>query len=105
VRAAALLLALAGALAGIAACANPPTLFATGIVTDVQGPSVAEVHQFTLRTDEGEVLVFVVDALALDGGGKPAPHLREHLLSGQRVAVEYLLAGRQRKAIRYYDAR
>jgi hypothetical protein len=73
-------------------------------VIDVEGPDVARVDRFTLRTADGELLEFAVRALSLSGGGKPAPHLREHQASGAPITVDYRLEDGERVAIRYYDA-
>ena len=73
---------------------------ATGVVIAVDGPSVADVERFTLRTDDGLVLALRVGRLDLDNGGLPAPHLRDHLLSGEPVTVYYYVD----EVIRYTDA-
>jgi hypothetical protein len=75
-----------------------------GVVTAVDGPTVAQVTSFTLRTADGQVLGFEVETLSLTGGGKPAPHLREHLVSGEPVEVEFYRAGQRHIAVRYRDA-
>ena len=67
---------------------RPPSS-ATGVVISVDGPSAAEVTRFTLRTDAGEVLAFQVGTLDIANGGLPAPHLREHLVSGEPIMVFY----------------
>jgi len=74
-------------------------------VVGVDGAGLAEVDSFTLRTAEGELLVFEIEALSLDGGGKPAPHLREHMTSGAPITVEYTVEGDHLVALRYVDAR
>ena len=60
--------------------------------------------RFTLRTEDGRQLVFNVGTLDLSNGGLPAPHLREHLVSGDPITVEYRVEGGQNIAIRYVDA-
>ncbi|HVM31095.1 MAG TPA: hypothetical protein VM305_10065 [Candidatus Limnocylindrales bacterium] len=75
-----------------------------GVVVAVDGPDLARVDNFTLRTDDGRTLAFEVEVLALTDGGKPAPHLREHLASGEPVEVEYRDAGGRLLAVRYRDA-
>ena len=60
--------------------------------------------RFSLRTDDGEVLGFQVGTLDLSRGGLPAPHLREHLVSGEPITVEYRSEGGERVATRYVDA-
>lgn len=71
-----------------------------GVVISVDGPSVAEVERFSLRTVDGRVLQFRVGRLDLGNGGLPAPHLREHLVSGEPITVYYYAD----EAIRYGDA-
>ena len=60
--------------------------------------------RFSLRTDVGEVLVFQVGTLDLSRGGLPAPHLREHLVSGEPITVEYRTDAGEKVATRYVDA-
>lgn len=74
------------------------------MVIAVAGDGPTEVTGFTLRTAEGQVLVFEVGRLDVGGGGKPAPHLREHLLDGAPIAVEYRVEGDRNVALRYRDA-
>jgi hypothetical protein len=83
---------------------GPPGASATGIVTSVQGPSAAQVDTFTLRTNSGEALAFTVGRLDLADGGLPAPHLREHLVSGEPITVEYESVDGELLALRYVDA-
>lgn len=97
-------LLLAAALVGCQTGLPPEPLSVSGVVTAVDGPSVAEVDGFTLRTADGQTLAFAVETLTLDGG-KPAPHLREHLLSGAPVTVWYQVEGDRLVALRYDDAR
>jgi hypothetical protein len=40
----------------------------------------------------------------VSNGGLPAPHLREHLVSGEPINVSYYLEGDVRVAVRYVDA-
>jgi hypothetical protein len=75
----------------------------SGVVTAVEGPSVALVSRFTLRARDGRTLSFEVRSLALDGGGKPAPHLREHMASGVPIEVDYRDEGGLLVALRYRD--
>ncbi len=82
----------------------PAHSVATGVVIAVEGSGPASVERFTLGTAEGEVLTFDVERLEVTGGGKPAPHLREHLTSGAPFTVEYGASGGHNVAMRYYDA-
>ena len=77
---------------------------ATGVVLTVEGPSLAEVNSFSLRTQAGDVLDFEVERLELGGGGKPGPHLREHRLDGQPIEVDYKVDAGRLVALRYRDA-
>ena len=70
------------------------------------GPDVSRVDGFRLRDSDGVVLEFVVGVLDVSSGGLPAPHLREHLVSGEPITVTYETrpADGERVAIRYVDA-
>jgi hypothetical protein len=78
---------------------RPPDT-ATGVVISADGPSAAEVDRFTLRTNDGRVIDFDVGRLDVSNGGLPAPHLREHLLTGEPITVYYY----GNEVIRYTDA-
>ena len=91
------------------ACASPtnadrtngaPPTEVTGIVISADGPDAANVERFSLRTSDGQVREFTVGRLDLNNGGLPAPHLREHLLSGEPITVYHY----GDEAIRYVDA-
>jgi hypothetical protein len=87
----------------IGAC-DDGALVARGIVIDVQQTSVAHVDGFTLRTDAGEVLHFVIGDIPVDGGSFPAVHLHDHLASAQPIAVRYVVKGDQSIVLRLADA-
>jgi hypothetical protein len=74
------------------------------VVLSADGPSAAQVDRFTLRTADGRQLVFRVGTLDVANGGLPAPHLREHLVSGDPISVQYRVENGQNVAIRYVDA-
>lgn len=91
----------------VPACApvkGPPPATAIGVVISVDGPSAAQVNSFTLRTDSGQVLAFTVGRLDLANGGLPAPHLREHLVSGEPITVEFEAVSGENIARSYVDA-
>lgn len=73
---------------------------ATGVVISADGPDAARVDRFSLRTNDGQVLQFTVGRLDLSNGGLPAPHLREHLVSGIPITVFY----DGTEVMRYIDA-
>jgi hypothetical protein len=63
------------------------------------------VSDFTLRTNEGESILFQVGVLDPAGGGLNAPHLREHLVSGVPITAYYLVQpDGTRLVYRYIDA-
>ena len=76
---------------------------ATGIVTAATGPNSASVTDFTLRTYDGQTLQFKVGVLDVNNG-LPAPHLREHLVSGLPIFVTYHVDNGANVATRYIDA-
>lgn len=97
---------MAGAVAvtiALVGC-GPASQTAAGFVIDVRSESVTEVASFTLRTPEGEELIFSVGPLELDGGAFPAGHLREHMALGQPVAVGFVVQDGDRVASRLVDA-
>jgi hypothetical protein len=74
-------------------------------VIDVDGPDAATVDRFSLNTYTGVVLDFVVDRLDVSNGGLPAPHLREHLVTGEPITVTYYIDEQgTNHALRYVDA-
>ncbi len=75
---------------------------ATGIVISATGPDVASVTDFTLRTYDGQTLQFKVGVLDVNNG-LPAPHLREHLVSGLPILVTYHVDNGVNVATRYID--
>ncbi|MEX2547412.1 MAG: hypothetical protein WD830_06430 [Chloroflexota bacterium] len=80
------------------------TQSATGVVISADGPDAAQVDHFNLRTNAGQVMTFTVGRLDLASGGLPAPHLREHLVSGVPITVYYLVEDGENVASRYIDA-
>lgn len=101
-RVALLALALASLLGACSAGSAP--LAATGIVIAAEGPNAAEVDTFTLRTAQGQMIEFRVGRLDLSNAGLPAPHLREHLMSGEQITVTYHAESGANVADRYVDA-
>lgn len=69
----------------------------------VDGATAGSVDRFTLRADDGQTIVFEVGRLDVTNG-LPAAHLREHLVSGEPIAVDYALDDGQFVALRYIDA-
>ncbi len=84
---------------------QPGSVQATGVVIDVDGPDPATVDRFSINTAEGLVLDFTVETLDITNGGLPAPHLRDHLVSGEPITVTYVVDEEgQNVALRYLDA-
>jgi hypothetical protein len=73
-------------------------------VISADGPSAADVDTFRLRTVDGQQLEFEVAPLDLSSGGLPAPHIREHLVSGEPITVFYSTESGVLVAHRYIDA-
>lgn len=91
------------ALLVVSGCGPAPQT-AAGFVVDVKSTSLVQITSFTLRTEEGEELVFRLGALDLDSGGFPGTHLREHMINNQAVAVAFDVEGQDRVATRLVDA-
>ena len=87
----------------LAACGSSSKV-ATGIVTDIQEASLADVTGFTLRTQDGRNLVFTIGRLELDGNAFNAGHLQVHRLSAEPIAVAYREEGGNLVAYRLVDA-
>lgn len=91
------------ALAVVAAGCGDPGKSAAGIVVAVDAPQGA-VTGFTLRTQQGEVIVFVIGDLETDGAAFAASHLTEHAVTLQPIAVGYRVVGGENVAHRLVDA-
>lgn len=68
----------------LAAC-SPSTGSSVGVVTGVEG-TLTEVESFTVLADGDEATYLIVEGQAYEF---PLDHLREHLRSGEPVAVEW----------------
>lgn len=96
-------MALVATVLAAAACDDDGQV-ATGIVIDVQQSGPASVTGFTLRTDDGRVLIFGVGEGLAGDSGFPSVHLRDHLATAERVAVRYVETDQGPLAIRLADA-
>jgi hypothetical protein len=96
-----LALLVAVALVG-SGCADPGKA-AAGIVIAVDAPA-GEVTGFTLRTQQGETLPFVIGELETDGAAFAASHLVEHAVTLQPIAVGYRITDDQNVVHRLVDA-
>lgn len=92
---------LAGSIA-LAACGDPGRS-AAGIVVALDATG-GQVTGFTLRTQRGETLTFVVGELEVDGAAFPASHLAEHAVTLQPIAVAYRVQDGRNVVHRMVDA-
>ena len=60
--------------------------------------------KFTLRTNDGQTLDFIVGTLDVTNGGLPSPHLREHMAGSTPTTVYYQVVNGQNVAVKYSDA-
>jgi hypothetical protein len=86
-RTTALVVLLLGAALAAGACGDPGKA-AAGIVVAVDAPA-GEVTGFTLRTQQGETIAFVIGTLEIDSAAFAAAHLVEHAVTLQPIAVGY----------------
>ena len=75
----------------------------TGVVISVEGEGPASVQRFTVRANDGRAIVFELERLDVTAG-KPAAHLREHLVSGEPVTIAYTIENGRHIALSYDDA-
>ncbi len=75
----------------VASCGSDGERSVVGVIIDVQATSLTEIDSFTLRANEGRMLVFQVASDAaqdLREGFFPG-HLRTHALAAEQVTVFY----------------
>jgi hypothetical protein len=90
------------AVLAFGACGEP-SRSAAGIVLALDAPA-GEVTGFTLRTQQGETISFVVGTLEVDGAAFPASHLAEHAVTLQPIAVAYRVESGANVVHRMVDA-
>jgi hypothetical protein len=90
------------ALVVIGACGDPGKA-AAGIVVAVDAPA-GEVTGFTLRTQQGETIAFVIGTLEVDGAAFAASHLAVHAATLQPIAVAYRVENGANVVYRMVDA-
>jgi hypothetical protein len=86
----------------LGACADPGEA-AAGIVIALDATG-GQVSGFTLRTQDGRTIPFVIGTLEADGAAFPASHLAEHAVTLQPIAVAYRVEGGRNIAHRLVDA-
>jgi hypothetical protein len=86
----------------LAACGDPGKA-AAGIVVALDAPA-GEVTGFTLRTQQGETIAFVVGTLEVDGAAFAASHLATHAATLQPIAVAYRVENGLNVVYRMVDA-
>ena len=98
---AALVLWLAAALA-VGACGSSGST-AAGVVIALDA-SGGQVTSFTLRTTDGQVMLFAIGTLDTDGAAFPASHLAVHAATLGPIAVAYRVEGGRNVVYRMVDA-
>lgn len=77
-----------------------PTVSTSGVITAIDQSGVAEVAGFSLRTDKGSVMAFVVGELDVSGSAHPASHFRSLMALSTPVRVTYRDLGDEHVAVR-----
>ena len=93
---------LIGLILIVGGCGDPGKA-AAGIVIAVDAPA-GEVTGFTLRTQQGETIPFVIGELEADGAAFAAAHLVEHAVTLQPIAVGYRTQDARNVVHRLVDA-
>jgi hypothetical protein len=68
------------------------TMTATGLITQVDAPTLTQLSSFTLHTDDDKTLVFKIAAEAEQQdpqNGFVPSHLRTHILAQTKVKITY----------------
>jgi len=86
------------------ACTAGPTDAVVGIVVDVDGEGLGQVHAFTVRAETGTLVRFEVGSVALNEGAFPPDHLREHMATASPVLVAFRTENGRHIAVRLEDA-
>jgi hypothetical protein len=76
-----------------------------GVIIDVDAPTLTEINSFTLRTLDGDTLVFEIspDAEQDPVEGFFPGHLRSHAIAAEQVRIFYVRSGDRRLATRLQD--
>jgi hypothetical protein len=98
-------LLIAALLAVLLSACGGDELSVTGVILEVDAPSLTEIDSFTFRTNEGETLVFRVapDAAADPLEGFVPGHLQSHALLAEQVEIFYREEGGELLALRLVD--
>lgn len=83
--------------------AAPRTATVEGVVVSVRSTSLADVSSFTIRTSDGMLIEFGLEALE-NGAEFPPGHLTEHAATSAPVVVTYRDVAGRHLAIRIVDA-
>lgn len=75
----------------------------TGVIVGVDAAGLGDVSGFTLRGDDGAVIVFSLDRLQ-NGSEFPPGHLAEHQATAEPVLVRYVVRDGVYLALRVDDA-
>jgi hypothetical protein len=74
-----------------------------GVITSIDSTGLTQVHGFTLRTDSGADLTFVIGKLE-NGDEFPVGHLTEHMAAAAPVLVSFKVEGGKLVVYRLEDA-
>lgn len=87
-----MLLIVTAAACSSDASASETTAAATGVVIAVDG-DLSEINSFSVVMSDGETLELVPAPGLLFDGDEPLSHVRDHMVSGGPVAVEFYQDG------------
>ncbi len=93
---------LALGVMSIAAC-EPTLSQATGLVTDVQQPSLTSVEGFVLHTADGRSIEFSTRTTRFDMDF-PVQHLAEHMALAEPITVTYKVVDDRNEVVKLADA-
>jgi hypothetical protein len=95
----------AGLFAFAGSCGSGGDDSVTGVIVEVDAPSLTELASFTFHTDGGETLTFVPapDADRESSEALVPGHLQSHALVGSKVEVFYREEGGALLALRIED--
>jgi len=79
----------------LAACGGGSGNRVTGVIVEVDSPSLTELNSFTLHADDGRTLVFrIAPGASRDPqNGFVGGHLRSHILAASKVEITYRTQG------------
>lgn len=76
---------------------------ATGVVVAVDG-DLSEINSFSVVMSDGEILALVPEPGLLFDGNEPLSHVRDHMVSGAAIAVDFYQEGETLVCVAVGDA-